>query len=151
MTLDEHSAQLQNALAELAKTQVDDCLATSLDLIAFAKLRLAEGGGNFDGNQFTDYSPIYAKTRAKKGLQTGFKDFNVSGQLYASMHPEVKGVSLGVVEVNIAPRGSDNEAKLAGQLKREGGNVFYPTAAEIQDATDAHEKRRFERVRQIFG
>lgn len=150
MTLDEHAAQLQNAIAELAKTQVEDCTLTTLDIIAGVKLRLAENGGNSEGAQFTDYSPIYGKQRAKRGLQQNFKDFNFSGRLYASIQPEVKGVSFGVVEVDIVPRGQDNEAKVAGQMRRENGNILTPNAQEIQDATDAHTRRRFERAAQIF-
>ena len=150
MTLGEHSTQLEAAIAELAKSQVQDCLLTTLDMIAGVKLRLAENGGNSEGGAFTDYSPIYAKTRAKKGLQQDFKDFNVTGQLYASIQPEVKGVSFGVVEVDIVPRGQNNEAKVAGQLKRDG-NILMPNAQEIQDATDAHTRRRFERAAQIFS
>lgn len=151
MTLDEHGKFLEGAIAELARTQVDDCLLSTLDLIAGVKLRLAENGGNSEGGSFTDYSPIYAKTRAKKGLQQDFKDFNVTGQLYASIQPEVKGVSFGVVEVDIVPRGADNQAKVGGQFKREGGNILYPTDQGIQDTTDAHSQRRLARAQQIFG
>lgn len=150
MSIDEHTTKLEKALADLAKTQVQDCLLTTLDMIGFVKLRLAENGGNASGGQFTDYSPIYAKKRAEKGLQKDFKDFNVTGQLYASIQPEIKAVELGKVEVSIVPRGADNQAKIAGQLNRDG-NILEPSPAEIKDATDAHTRRRLDRAKQIFG
>ncbi len=151
MTLDQGTERIQRLLSELAETQVGDALLTTLDMIAFVKLRLAENGGNSQGGQFTDYSPIYAKKRAGKGLQQQFKDFNVTGQLYASIKPEVKAQRLGVVEVDIVPRGTDNEAKVAGQFKREGGNILRPSQQEINDAIQAHTKRRLDRVKKLFG
>ena len=149
MTLDEHMAKLKAGLADLARTQVQDALLTTQDMIGFVKLRLAEGGGNARGSQFTDYSPIYSKKRAEKGLQTSFKDFNVTGRLYASILPEVKATQLGEVHVDIVPRGADNQAKAAGQLKRDG-NILEPSQTEINDATQAHQSRRFARAQQIF-
>lgn len=149
MTIDAHIGSLRSALAELAKTQVEDCLLTTLDMIAFVKLRLAEGGGNSGGGQFSDYSPIYSKRRQEKGLQVGYKDFNVTGQLYASIQPEIRAAELGKVEVDIIPMGADNQAKVAGQIKRDG-NILEPSQNEIQDATKAHEERRFTRAQKIF-
>lgn len=149
MTIDAHISSLRLALAELAATQVEDCLLTSLDMIAFVNLRLAEGGGKAGGGQFTDYSPIYSKQRQSKGLQVSHKDFNVTGQLYASIQPEVKAVELGKVEVDILPRGLDNQMKVVGQIKRDG-NILQPSPAEIQDATKAHEQRRFARAQKLF-
>lgn len=149
MSIDEHMAKLKAGLADLARTQVQDAVLTTQDMIGFVKLRLAEGGGNASGSQFTDYSPIYSKKRAEKGLQTGFKDFNVTGRLYASILPEVKATQLGEVHVDIVPRGSDNQAKVAGQLKLDG-NILEPSQAEINDATQAHQSRRFARAQQIF-
>ena len=149
MSIDEHMAKLRAGLADLARTQVQDALLTTQDMIGFVKLRLAEGGGNARGSQFTDYSPIYSKKRAEKGLQTGFKDFNVTGRLYASILPEVKATQLGEVHVDIVPRGADNQAKVAGQLKHDG-NILEPSQTEINDATQAHQSRRFARAQQIF-
>ena len=150
MTVDDAENRLKSALAQLAETQVRDCLLTTLDMIAFVKLRLAEGGGNSRGGAFTDYSPIYGKVRKEKGLQVAFKDFNVTGQLYASIKPEVKAVSLGVVEVDIIPRGIDNNDKVRGQLKRDG-NILYPTEAEIDDAIQAHTQRRVAQFKKLFS
>lgn len=149
MSIDEHMAKLKAGLADLARTQVQDAVLTTQDMIGFVKLRLAEGGGNASGSQFTDYSPIYSKKRAEKGLQTGFKDFNVTGRLYASILPEVKATQLGEVHVDIVPRGADNQAKVAGQLNRDG-NILEPSQTEINDATQAHQSRRFARAQQIF-
>ena len=149
MSIDEHMAKLRAGLADLARTQVQDAVLTTQDMIGFVKLRLAEGGGNASGSQFTDYSPIYSKKRAEKGLQTGFKDFNVTGRLYASILPEVKATQLGEVHVDIVPRGADNQAKVAGQLNRDG-NILEPSQTEINDATQAHQSRRFARAQQIF-
>ncbi len=149
MSIDEHMAKLRAGLADLARTQVQDALLTTQDMIGFVKLRLAEGGGNARGSQFTDYSPIYSKKRAEKGLQTGFKDFNVTGRLYASILPEVKATQFGEVHVDIVPRGADNQAKVAGQLKHDG-NILEPSQTEINDATQAHQSRRFARAQQIF-
>ena len=150
MSIDEHMAKLKAGLADLARTQVQDAVLTTQDMIGFVKLRLAEGGGNARGSQFTDYSPIYSKKRAEKGLQTGFKDFNVTGRLYASILPEVKATQLGEVHVDIVPRGADNQAKVAGQFAREKTNILTPSPSEIADATQAHQSRRFARAQQIF-
>lgn len=149
MTLDEAGTKFGNAIAELASTQVEDNLLTTLDLIGFVKLRLAEGGGRADGSAFSDYSPIYSKVRAAKGLKVSDKDFNVTGQLYASIKPEVKAVAFGKIEIDINVRGSENELKVIGQISRDG-NILTPSPSEISDAIVANTKRRFERVRQLF-
>jgi hypothetical protein len=56
---------------------------------------------------------------------------------------------LGEVHVDIVPRGADNQAKVAGQLNRDG-NILEPSQTEINDATQAHQSRRFARAQQIF-
>lgn len=150
MTIDEAEITFKNAIQKLAESQLADCQLTTLDMIGFIKLRLAEGGGNADGGQFTDYSTVYGKVRQAKGLQVNFKDFNVSGRLYASIRPNVKSATFGRVEIDIVPSGADNELKVAGQFKREGGNILYPSPQEIQDATDAHTKRRLEAAQKLF-
>lgn len=150
MSLDDAQKNFGRLVAELARTQVDDNLLTALDLQAFVKLRLAEGGGRADGSAFSDYSPIYAKKRAAKGLKISDKDFNVTGQLYASMKPDVKSVNFGEVRIDLTVRGSDNELKVLGQIKRDG-NILTPSPSEIKDATDANTRRRVERAQQLFG
>lgn len=150
MNLNEAESKFNRLIEELAKSQVNDALATSLDIIAFVKLRVAEGGGNSEGGQFTDYSTIYSKKRQEKGLQVGFKDFNVTGQLYASIHPNVKSVKFGEVQLDITARGVDNQMKIAGQFAREKGHIFYPTQQEITDAIDAHTKRRVAAAQKLF-
>ena len=150
MTVDDAENRLKSALAQLAETQVQDCLLTTLDMIAFVKLRLAEDGGRADGSDFTFYSVKHSITRTNKGLQIAYKDFNMTGQLYASIKPEVKAVSLGVVEVDIIPRGIDNNDKVRGQLKRDG-NILYPTEAEIDDAIQAHTQRRVAQFKKLFS
>mgnify|MGYP001612209849 CR=1 FL=1 len=150
MTLDEAETTFKNAIQQLAESQVEDNLLTALDMLAGVKLRLAEGGGRADGSAFSDYSPIYSKVRATKGLKISDKDFNVTGQLYASMKPDVKSVNFGEVRIDLTVRGSDNEIKVIGQLKRDG-NILEPSPAEILDAIEANKKRRFERARNLFG
>lgn len=146
MTLSEHQAKLNRAATELVGTQLEDALLTTLDIIGLVKLRLASEGKRADGSDFSDYNPIYARQRDKKGLQTSMKDFNVTGRLYASIQPEVLSTQPGNVQVGIVPRGGDNEVKVAGQTKREGGNILQPSPDEIREATLAHSKRRIDRA-----
>lgn len=141
---------LKKAVTELAKTQAEDALLTSLDLIALVKLRLAEQGTRADGSNFSDYSPIYSKTRQKKGLQVDKKDFNVTGQLYASMKPELTAEQIGRVEVKLTVRGSDNQMKVIGQMKREGGSILEPSPDELREAAIAQTRRRVKRLTELL-
>jgi hypothetical protein len=113
------------------------------------KLRLASGE-NKDGNQFSDYSTLYAQKRAAKGLQTGVKDFNVTGRLYSSILPEVESVEVGKVVVSIVPKGVDSQNKVKGQIKRDG-LIITPSANEIADITDAYSRRRSARINNLLN
>lgn len=149
-SLDDHINKIKSATSELERTQVDDAILTTLDLIALVKLRLAEEGKRADGSSFSDYNPIYAGRREDKGLQVDRKDFNFTGRLYASIQPEVGVNAAGTVEVFIAPKGKDNEAKVAGQIKRDG-NILQPSETEIREATAAHSQRRINRALGLLG
>jgi hypothetical protein len=128
----------------------EDALLTTLDVIALVKLRLASGE-NKDGGRFSDYSTLYAQKRANSGLQTEFKDFNVSGRLYASILPEaVEREQPGETQVDIIVKGEDNENKVAGQFKRDG-NIIEPSESEISDTVDAWSKRRINRANSLFS
>jgi hypothetical protein len=149
VSLDEHLQELDRAIAEIAQTQLEDAQLTTLDAIALVKLRLASGE-NKDGNQFSDYSTLYAQKRAAKGLQTGVKDFNVTGRLYSSILPEVESVEVGKVVVAIVPKGVDSQNKVKGQIKRDG-LIITPSANEIADITDAYSRRRSARINNLLN
>lgn len=149
MTIDEHIGFLNRAIVELGKTQAEDALLSTLDLIGLIKLRLAEQGTRADGSAFSDYSPIYGKVRQSKGLQTGRKDFNVTGQLYNSIRPEITGQSVGEVRASITVRGSDNQLKVKGQIKRDGV-IIEPSKGEVLEIINIHTPRRFARAQQLL-
>jgi hypothetical protein len=149
MSIDEHIEKLRRFRDELVETQVEDALLSTLDAIALLKLRLASGE-NSTGGQFSDYSTLYSNQRADRGLQTGVKDFNVSGQLYISILPEVVSSEPGTVHVDVVPRGNDNQNKVKGQFKRDG-NILLPSKDEIKDVTVAYSRRRIVRINSLFG
>lgn len=150
MTIDEHIKLLEEITVELAATQLDDALLSSLDLSALLKLRLARGE-NADGGRFTDYSDLYAKERQSKGLQTGRKDFNVTGQLYASIQPEVASSTFGNVQVNITAKGEDNQLKVRGARHYKGDEVLEVSESEINEVARLHSQRRIERAANLLG
>lgn len=150
MSLDDHIKKMEAATAALAQTQVEDSLLTTLDMIALVKLRLASEGKRADGSDFTDYNPIYAQKRQGRGLRTGFKDFNVTGRLYASIQPEIGANGGGKVEAFIIARGAENEVKVAGQIKRDG-NILQPSQSEVREATLAHSRRRIQRANDLLN
>lgn len=149
MTLDAHILVLERATKELAASQVDDNLLSTLDMIALIKIRWADQGLRADGSNFSDYTEPYAKKRQKLGLKVSAKDFNVTGELYRSIRPEVKSNGFGEVQIDIVPRG-DNQLKVAGQFKKDG-NILEPSPNEIQEVTLAHSRRRITRAQQLFN
>jgi len=150
MSISEHIHFLQSIAARLADTQVDDALTSTLDMIGLVKLRLAEQGLSASGAPFTDYNPIYAQKRKDKGLQVGHKDFNVTGELYRSIKPEISAQSIGTIQVDITVRGTDNQVKVRGQVKRDGF-ILQPSPSEIQTVALAQSRRRIQRAQDLFN
>lgn len=146
MGLIDHINNLGRLKSKLDSTRDDDALLTSLDAIALLKLRLAEGE-SADGSPFSDYSKDYEDFRREKGLQTGAKDFNVTGQLYASIQPEVVASSSGSTEVAISPRGEENKAKVRGANHYKGDIVIALSESELDEVFEAWKRRRQNRVR----
>lgn len=149
-TLKEHIATLENAIATLAVEQVNLSLQTTLDGIAFLKQRLAQGE-NADGGRFSDYGELYAMERQGRGLQADRKDFNVTGQLYASIQPELTASNADQVRVNIVPKGRENELKVAGAAHYKGDIVLALSDSEITDMVALHEARVSRKVDELLN
>lgn len=150
MAFDAHINRLKKVLEELQAAQVEHSLLSNLDLIGLLKLRLAKGQ-NAQGGRFTDYSDIYAKERREAGLQTQFKDFNVSGRLYASIQPEVISESNNRIETAITAKGQDNQLKIRGARHYRGDEVLEISADEIATVTRLHAGRINDKLNQLLN
>ena len=72
--------------------------------------RITSRGKSSTGGNFTGYSKDWAKKRRKHGLQTGFKDFRFSGEMWNSMkvlNKEMRSteivITLGMSGINTEP------------------------------------------------
>ena len=145
MNVFEFSIKLKASIELLAATQAEDALLTSLDLLALWKRRIQTTGQTSTGAPFAAYSTAYAKYRAKKGLQTSFFDFTVTGRGMASIRPEILSQRVGEVIIRIKASNPGDQVKLDGQEYKRG-NILTPSQAEINLALDAYLRRRQKRL-----
>ena len=82
-----------------------------------------------DGSKGTSYTPSYAKTRAKEGLQIGFIDFKRTGELKRAI--KIIRLSDGRAALGIVDGWN---AQKADNLEKMKGETFRPTKAEIRNA-----------------
>jgi hypothetical protein len=139
------SRDIQAALAAIRANRAQECLRISLDLAALVRLRINTQGRDFQGQQFSPYSPGYAKQRAERGRQIAFVDFNVSGALQNATRPEVESQTSDSVTIVTTARDALSQKKLLGALGTPKvsprGNILLPSKGEIDLAAQANEKR----------
>jgi hypothetical protein len=139
------SRDIQAALAAIRANRAQECLRISLDLAALVRLRLNTQGRDFQGQQFSPYSPQYAKQRAGRGRQIAFPDFNFSGALQNATRPEVESQTSDSVTIVTTARDALSQKKLLGALGTPKvsprGNILLPSKGEIDLAAQANEKR----------
>jgi len=139
------SRDIQAALAAIRANRAIQCLEISRDLAALVRLRLNTQGRDFQGQQFSPYSPGYAKFRAGKGRQIAFPDFNFSGALQNATRPEVESQTPDSVTIVTTARDALSQKKLLGALGTPKGaprgNILLPSKGEVDLAAQANEKR----------
>lgn len=141
MGLKERANEIQRLVAEVQAEQADEALQIGFDLLGLIKARVQQNGLNAEGNQFSDYSPAYARRgRAELGYQTNYKDFTRTGKLLAEANAQVEGQSGATVQVSIGPTGQLNIDKTAGALKQ-GDEIFRTSQAERDLVMRAYAQR----------
>lgn len=138
-------AKLRQNIQELEQLRSTEALRIALDATALLKLRIQTSGQNADGNAFPPYIPSYARYRQRKGAQTGYVDFTVTGRLMANIQPRVVQDDENKTVVEIAARDSENNAKLLGAVNKRG-NILRLAPDEIRLIADANR----ERLRKVF-
>lgn len=115
-------------------------LRASFDLVAAVSDRVQNSGTNRNDQPFAPYTPAYAKRRQKAGFQIRKVDYTRTGRLWGSITPEVVQNRDGVVVVEVAPRGTDNEVKLLGRgavnPRKDGvsrGLITLPSDQELEE------------------
>lgn len=142
---------IDNTIAELARTQVEDALLSTLDGKALVQLRIQTTGQDSDGGEFAGYSQIYAvEGREKLGYQSGYFDMTRKGEYWRDVKPTVQVQSFGYVRVLLGPTRQDNINKALGQIDKRG-NILELSASERKIVLDAHAKRRAARIKNGIG
>jgi hypothetical protein len=132
--------RLKDNLREVEEQRQTEVLRIALDATALLKLRIQTSGRNASGQAFAPYTPAYAKQRQKKGAQTGYFDFTVTGRAMANIEPRVEANETGKTVVVIGARDQENIDKIRGQFKKRG-NILRLSQNEIQLVSDANQER----------
>lgn len=140
MDVKQYIQRLRDGLTELEEQRQTEVLRIALDATALLKLRIQTSGINADGNAFAGYTPDYAKQRQKKGAQTGYFDFTVTGRAMANIQPRVELNEEGKTVVVIGARDQGNIDKIRGQFKKRG-NILRLSTDEIRLISDANQER----------
>ena len=140
MDAKDYIAKLKANLQALEEQRQTEVLRIALDATALLKLRIQTIGQNAEGQSFAPYSPGYAKQRQKKGAQTGYFDFTVTGRAMANIQPRVEANETGKTVVVIGARDQENIDKIRGQYKKRG-NILRLSQNEIQLVSDANQER----------
>lgn len=135
------------ARAEAMKqAQAEDALLTGLDAVALMKSRVQQQGLNSESQQFEDYTPDYSRQRKNEGYQVAYVDFTKTGEMYASVTPQVIQADATGATVEIKARTQGNQNKINGQFKKRG-NILLNTGEELQILGRAHAERQINRIR----
>lgn len=140
MDAKDYIAKLRANLQALEEQRQTEVLRIALDATALLKLRIQTTGKNAEGQSFAPYTPGYTKQRQKKGAQTGYFDFTVTGRAMANIQPRVEANETGKTVVVIGARDQDNIDKIRGQFKKRG-NILRLSQNEIQMVSDANRER----------
>lgn len=122
--------QILQDLQQVVFIEAAEKMQTSIDERVFSKGLNSNnetiGTGSATG---TKYNTQYAQARQKQGLQIGFIDFTVTGQLKRSIDVirEVNGGERLVIS-------NSRNVEIADNLDKIKGANFYPTKTEIEDA-----------------
>ena len=125
----------KDQLRQLEQNRPAECLRIALDLLALVRLRIQTTGTDYTGKRFAPYDPSYAVYgRQARGYQSNFVDFTRTGQLWASIRPEIIEATPERVVVEIKSRTSDKQQILdsqAGRPRRDPrGNILIPSEGE---------------------
>ena len=97
------------------------------DAIEMIRRRIQTGGGGVD-DKFTDYSVYWEGVRKRKGMQTGYKDFDFTGDMWKS----TKEIESSPDRVVIGPTGAKNRLKAEYNVEREDQYILDVTPKERQ-------------------
>jgi hypothetical protein len=132
-------SKVRENLALLRQNREAEVKRIAFDLTARIKSRIQGSGKNYLNQQFSPYTPAYAKQRQKAGAQTNYVDFTRTGRLFASVYPDTDENS-AVVTVVISAHGQDNIDKVRG-AERKRGNILRPSQDELDLAEQANNAR----------
>lgn len=104
----------RNKFSKLATVRVAEVFMRTMQnpgvqqqLLDWNKAQLNDQGVFADGVVTGEYSPAYAKVRAREGLQTDHVDLNFTGALQASMVVKEKGDEGVVISADMVKNGYD--------------------------------------------
>lgn len=117
---------------KLEREQGEQALQVGFDLLGLVKARVQRDGINAEGQQFSSYSPAYAKRgRAELGYQRQYKDFTRTGELLETANAQLESQSGNQAEVSIGPTGQKNVNKAAGAAGQ--GDLIFRTSQQERD------------------
>lgn len=150
MTIEQLEGKLKEIKIRIIQARPEECFRIVSDILGQVKNRIQSSGEDYSGAQFAPYVPAYEKKRAAEGYQTDFVDFTVSGDLWASITPRVTDQTEDSLTIQAAPRGTLNEKKAAGQVRKRG-NILQPSEDEVKLAVELNRSRilaKFENIDQ---
>lgn len=137
--------RLKARFEEAGRAEAEDALNAGLSLTAAMKSRVQQEGLNSEEKPFEDYTPQYAKRRAKDGYQVGYVDFTRTNQTLGSTGPAIVEASPGRVVVEIKPRTAEGQLRVNGAFAKRG-SIIANTPEEINAAGQEYATRQANRI-----
>lgn len=145
MTIQEFRDRLSGSYAEFVANAATDCFVIASQIKALVAFRIQTRGYSFEEKPFSPYSIRHAKVRTKKGYQTNYVDFTMSGKLWNNVQPFVEVSNEQFTRVIITARNAEDQRKLQGAVKKRG-NILKLSDNELTLLRQLAEQR----VRKYF-
>jgi hypothetical protein len=130
MTIEDAIKSLQFNYEALISNAATDCLNIAFDIKALIALRIQTTGKNYIETPFSPYTVPHKKVRQKKGYQTEYVDFTMTGELWNNIQPTVRSATEESTLVIIGAQSQRNIDILKGAVRKRG-NILRLTEAEI--------------------
>ena len=107
-------------------------IVVSNDLTALIRLRIQSTGTNADGGSFKEYAEITKQIRQSRGMQTNFKDFTFTGEMWRKFGEKSFSKGSQKLSVTIGGKSQSAEKKINDNTEREGISIIAPSDDELK-------------------
>jgi len=136
MELKPYTLKFSQAIDELPTAIAEKFrIVAGNDLKEMIKLRV-QTGEDSEGGGFKPYAPLTVEIRQNKGMQTSFKDFTFTGEMWRKFGEKSFTATKNNASITLGGTNADAEMKINDNTEREGKNIIEPSDEEIKYVED---------------